>query len=164
MTISMGPRPPPSSYSARSLSSPVTSGSNTPQRQKSASRASTSRKHNRRKSKASLRVSTPISVRSSSSTRGDSGTRNARSKSRSKKGKEPAQVEPPVPWIPSDVEGSFLEMEGRRPETRLVVDKSGVMAGVVIMLVEVSARNLSQTVQKQVRAQILCSASPLLIV
>ena len=108
-----GPRPPPSSYSARSVSSPVTSGSNTPQRQRSASRASTSRKHNRRKSKASLRVSMPISVRSSSSTRGDSGTRNARSKSRSKKDKEPAHVEPPVPWIPSDVGGSFLEMEGR---------------------------------------------------
>jgi hypothetical protein len=39
--------------------------------------------------------------------------RNVRSKSRSKKGKEPAQPEPTVPWIPSDVEGSFLEMEGR---------------------------------------------------
>ncbi|KAF8490518.1 hypothetical protein F5888DRAFT_1807995 [Russula emetica] len=37
----------------------------------------------------------------------------ARGKSRSKKGKEPAQAESPVPWIPSDVEGSFLEMEGR---------------------------------------------------
>ncbi|KAF8492026.1 root hair defective 3 GTP-binding protein-domain-containing protein [Russula emetica] len=55
----------------------------------------------------------PISVRSRSSTRGGSAVRNACSKSRSKKGKEPAQAESPVPWIPSDVEGSFLEMEGR---------------------------------------------------
>ncbi|KAF8489025.1 hypothetical protein F5888DRAFT_1809127 [Russula emetica] len=54
----------------------------------------------------------PISVRSRSSTRGGSAVRNACSKSRSKKGKEPAQAESPVPWIPSDVEGSFLEMEG----------------------------------------------------
>ncbi|KAF8490635.1 root hair defective 3 GTP-binding protein-domain-containing protein [Russula emetica] len=83
------PRPPPSSYSSRS------------------------RKRSRRKSKASLRPSMPISVRSRSSTRGGSAVRNACSKSRSKKGKEPAQAESPVPWIPSDVEGSFLEMEGR---------------------------------------------------
>ena len=107
------PRSPPSSYSTRSLSSPMISRSSTPQRQKSASHASSSRKRTRRKSKASLRPSLPISVRSRSSTRGESGIRNARSKSRSKKGKEPAQAEPTVPWIPSDVEGSFLEMEGR---------------------------------------------------
>ena len=110
---SPSPRPPPSSYSTRSLSSHVISRSSTPQRQKSASHASSSRKRTRRKSKASLRPSLPISVRSRSSTRGESGMRNARSKSRSKKGKEPAQAEPTVPWIPSDVEGSFLEMEGR---------------------------------------------------
>lgn len=103
-------RSPPSSYSTRSLSSPMISGLSTPQRQKSSSHASSSRKRTRRKSKASLRPSMHISVRSRSSTRGE---RNARSKSRSKKGKEPAQVEPTVPWIPSDVEGSFLEMEGR---------------------------------------------------
>jgi hypothetical protein len=107
------PRPPPSSYSTRSLSSPMISGSSTPQRQKSANHTGGSRKRTRRKSKASLRPSMPISVRSRSSTRGESGMRNARSRSRSKKGKEPAQVEPTVPWIPSDVEGSFLEMEGR---------------------------------------------------
>ena len=107
------PRPPPSSYSTRSPSSPMISGSSTPQRHKSASCASSSRKRSRRKSKASLRPSLPVSVRSRSSTRGEPGVRNARSKSRSKKGKEPAQAEPPVPWIPSDVEGSFLEMEGR---------------------------------------------------
>ncbi|KAF8491710.1 hypothetical protein F5888DRAFT_1861224 [Russula emetica] len=74
---------------------------------------SRSRKRSRRKSKASLRPSMPISMRSRSSTRGGSAVRNACSKSRSKKGKEPAQAESPVPWIPSDVEGSFLEMEGR---------------------------------------------------
>lgn len=45
--------------------------------------------------------------------RGESGARNTRSKSRNKKGKEPAQAGPPVPWIPANVEGSFLEMEGR---------------------------------------------------
>jgi hypothetical protein len=110
---SPSPRPPPSSYSTRSLSSHMISRSSTPQRQKSASHASSSRKRTRRKSKASLRPSLPISVRSRSSTRGESGMRNVRSKSRSKKGKEPAQPEPTVPWIPSDVEGSFLEMEGR---------------------------------------------------
>ena len=107
------PRPPPSSYSTRSLSSPMISGSSTPQRQRTASHASSSRKRIRRKSKASLRPSLPISVRSRSSTRGESGVRNARSKSRSKKGKEPVQAEPTVPWIPSELEGSFLEMEGR---------------------------------------------------
>jgi hypothetical protein len=107
------PRPPPSSYSARFLSSPATSGSNTPQRQTSTSRASTSRKRSRRKSKASLRLSMPISVRSRSTMRGESGSRTARSKSRNKKGKEPAQAEPVMPWIPANVEGSFLEMEGR---------------------------------------------------
>jgi hypothetical protein len=107
------PRPPPSSYSTRSLSSPMISGSSTPQRQRTASHASSSRKRSRRKSKASLRPSMPISVRSRSSTRGESGVRNARSKSRSKKGKEPVQAEPTVPWIPSELEGSFLEMEGR---------------------------------------------------
>ena len=113
------PRQPPSSYSTRSLSSPIISGSSTPQRQRSASHASSSRKRTRRKSKASLRPSIPISVRSRSSTRGESSVRNARSKSRSKKGKEPAQAERTVPWIPSDLEGSFLEMEGRpaRDET-----------------------------------------------
>ena len=104
-------RPPPTSYSTRSLSSPT--GSSTPQRHKSAGQVSSSRKRNRRKSRASLRPSTHISVRSRSSTRGEFGARNARSKSRSKKGKEPAQAEPTVPWIPSDLEGSFLEMEGR---------------------------------------------------
>lgn len=107
------PRPPPSSYSIRSLSSPMISGSSSPQRQRSSSHASSSRKRSRRKSKASLRPSMPISVRSRSSTRGESSVRSARSKSRSKKGKEPAQAEPIVPWIPSDLEGSFLEMEGR---------------------------------------------------
>jgi len=77
-------RPPPSSYSTRSLSSPI-SGSSTPQRPRSSSHTSGSRKRARRKSKASLRPSMPISVRSRSSTRGESGMRNARSKSRSKK-------------------------------------------------------------------------------
>jgi hypothetical protein len=101
------PRPPPSSYSTRSPSSPI-SGLSTPQRQRSGSLASGSRKRARRKSKASLRPSMPTSVRSRSSTRGESS-----SKSRSKKDNEPAQAEPTVPWIPSDLEGSFLELEGR---------------------------------------------------
>ena len=104
---SPSPRPPPSSYSTRSLSSPMISGSSTPKS------ASSSRKRTKRKSKTNLRPSMHISVRSRSSTRGESGVRNARSKSRSKKGKEPAQAEPSVPLILSDVEGSFLEMEGR---------------------------------------------------
>jgi hypothetical protein len=109
------PRPAPSSYSARFISEPGTSGSNSPQRQLSAGRASTSRKRSRRKSKGSLRLSLPNSARSRSTStmRGESGARNARSKSRNKKGKGQAQAEPPVPWIPANVEGSFLEMEGR---------------------------------------------------
>ena len=106
-------RPPPSSYSARFPSSPAASGSNNPQRQATASHASNSRKRSRRKSKASLRLSMPISVRSRSTMRGESGARSARSKSRNKKGKEPAQAEALVPWIPANAEGSFLEMEGR---------------------------------------------------
>lgn len=119
------PRPPPSFYSTRSLSSTMMSRSSTPQRQKTASHASSSRKRTRRKSKASLRPSMPISVRSRSSTRGESGMHNARSKSRSKKGKEPAQAEPTVPWIPSDVEGSFLEMEGRPAGRQVGSDGEG---------------------------------------
>ena len=106
-------RPPPSSYSACFPSSPTTSGSNNFQRQTTASHASTSRKRSRRKSKASLRPSMPISVRSRSTMRGESGARSARSKSRNKKGKEPAQAEALVPWVPANAEGSFLEMEGR---------------------------------------------------
>lgn len=107
------PRSPLSSYSTRSLPSPMISGSSTPHRQKASSRASSSRKRSRRKSKASLRPSIPISVRSRSSMRGESSLRDARSKSRGNKDKGPAQAEPPVPWIPSETEGSFLEMEGR---------------------------------------------------
>jgi hypothetical protein len=119
------PRPPSSFYSTRSLSSTMMSRSSTPQRQKTASHASSSRKRTRRKSKASLRPSMPISVRSRSSTRGESGMHNARSKSRSKKGKEPAQAEPTVPWIPSDEEGSFLEMEGRPAGRQVGSDGEG---------------------------------------
>jgi hypothetical protein len=119
------PRPPSSFYSTRSLSSTMMSRSSTPQRQKTASHASSSRKRTRRKSKASLRPSMPISVRSRSSTRGESGMHNARSKSRSKKGKEPVQAEPTVPWIPSDVEGSFLEMEGRPAGRQVGSDGEG---------------------------------------
>jgi hypothetical protein len=107
------PRLPPSSYSASFPSEPATSGSNNSQRRSTASRASTSRKRNRRKSKASLRLSMPISARSRSTKRGESGARNARSKSRNKKGKELARAEPLVPWFPANEEGSFLEMEGR---------------------------------------------------
>jgi hypothetical protein len=107
------PRLPPSSYSASLPSEPATSGSNNSQRQSTASRTSTSRKRSKRKSKASLRLSMSISARSRSTKRGESGARNARSKSRDKKGKEPARAEPLMPWVPANAEGSFLEMEGR---------------------------------------------------
>lgn len=110
---------PRSPLSTRSLSSPMISGSST-HKQKSSSRTSSSRKRSRRKSKASSRPSIPIGLRSRSITRGESSLRDARSKSRSNKDKEPAQVEPPVPWIPSETEGSFLELEGR-----LAGDKTG---------------------------------------
>lgn len=102
------PRLPPSSYSASLPSEPATSGSNNSLRQSTASRTSTSRKRSKRKSKASLRLSMSISARSRSTKRGESGARNARSKSRDKKGKEPI-----MPRVPANAEGSFLEMEGR---------------------------------------------------
>jgi len=111
------PRPPPSAYDTRPPSSPVTSGSISLQRQPSrasqVSRVSAARKRSKRKSKASLRLPASISVRSRSNVRGESSSRSASSKSRNRKGKEPAQAKPPVPWIPVDLEGSFLEMEGR---------------------------------------------------
>ncbi|KAI9458824.1 hypothetical protein F5148DRAFT_315986 [Russula earlei] len=117
LTMMRTDRIPPSAFSTRSPSSPVTSGSDTPQRQSSAasqvSRVSAARKRSKRKSRASLRLPGPMSGRSRSNVRGESGVRSTRNKSRSKKGKEPAEAEPPLPWIPADVEGSFLEMEGR---------------------------------------------------
>ncbi|KAH9957025.1 hypothetical protein BC827DRAFT_728647 [Russula dissimulans] len=116
-------RLPTPAYGTSSPSSPVKSGSDNLQRRLSTerrlsmasqvSRVSAARKRSKRKSKASLRLPGSMSVRSRSSMRGESGTRSTRSKSRSKKGKEPAQAEPPVPWFSADVEGSFLEMEGR---------------------------------------------------
>ena len=105
------PRPPPSSYYASFPPSPATSSNNS-QRQTTASRSSASRKRSRRKSKASLRLSIPVSVYSCSTTRGGSGARNARSKSRNKKGKELAQTES---LVPANGEGSFLEMGGHQP-------------------------------------------------
>ena len=111
------PRSPPSAYDTRPPSSPVTSGSISLQRQPSrasqVSRVSAARKRSKRKSKASLRLPASISVRSRSNVRGEPSSRSASSKSRNRKGKEPAQAKPPVPWIPVDLEGSFLEMEGR---------------------------------------------------
>lgn len=113
----VGSRSPPSAYSTRSPSSPVMSGSNALQRRSSTtsqvSRVDAARKRSIRQSKASLRLPSSMSLRSRSSMGGESSVGNARSKSRGRKGKEPEQVEPPVPWIPADVEGSFLEMEGR---------------------------------------------------
>ena len=111
------PCPPPSVYDTRPRSSPVTSGSIGLQRQPSrasqVSRVSAARKRSKRKSKASLRLPASISVRSRSNVRGESSSRSVSSKSRNRKGKEPAQAKPPVPWIPVDLDGSFLEMEGR---------------------------------------------------
>jgi len=108
---------PPSAYGIRPPSSPVMSGSDTLQRQSSmtsqVSRVSAARKRSRRKSKASLRLPVPISMRSRSNVRGEPTLRRARSKSLNVKGKKSAQAEPPVPGIPAELEGSFLEMEGR---------------------------------------------------
>jgi hypothetical protein len=110
-----GSHPPPSAYSSGSRTSPVGSGSGTPQSRSSitshVSRVSAARKRSRRKSRASLRLPAAVGLRSRSTVRGEPGS--ARSKSRSRKGKEPAQVEPNLPWVSVDVEGSFLEMEPR---------------------------------------------------
>jgi hypothetical protein len=112
-----GSCPPPSAYGIPTPSSLVMSGSDTLQRQSSitsqVSRVSAARKRSRRKSKASLRFPVPISARSRSNVRGEPTLRRARSKSVNAKGKESAQAEPPVPGIPVELEGSFLEMEGR---------------------------------------------------
>jgi len=111
------PRSPPSAYDTRPPLSPVTSGSSGLQRQPSitsqVSRVSAARKRSKRKSKASLRLPASISARSRSNVRGEPSLRSASSKSRNRKGKEPAQAKPPVPWFPVDLEASFLEMEGR---------------------------------------------------
>jgi hypothetical protein len=111
------PRSPPSAYDTRPPLSPVTSGSSGLQRQPSLasqlSRVSAARKRSKRKSKASLRLPASISARSRSNVRGEPSPRSASSKSRNRKGKEPMQAKPPVPWFPVDLEGSFLEMEGR---------------------------------------------------
>ena len=112
-----GSRPQLSVYDTRPPSSPVTSGSDAPQRPPSiashVSRVTAAHKRSRHKSKANLRLPAPANGRSRSHVRGESGLRSAYSKSRNKKGKEPAQAEPPLSWIPADLEGSFLEMEGR---------------------------------------------------
>jgi hypothetical protein len=60
--------------------------------------------------------------------------------------------------------GLFWRWKAVQLEMRLVVGKSGAMSRVMTMLMGVLAKNLSQTIQKQVRAQILYSASHLLIV
>jgi hypothetical protein len=112
-----GSRLPPSAYGIRSLSSPVISVPDTLHRQPSitsqVSRVSAARKRSRRKSKASLHLPASMSARSRSNVRGESSPRSTCSKSLKKKGKESAQAEPPVPGIPAELEGSFLEMEGR---------------------------------------------------
>jgi hypothetical protein len=115
-----GSSAPPVTFSSRHHSSSVVPGTDSPlDRQPSTvsqvSRISSARKRIRRKSKGSLRLPAPVTirVRSHSTTRRDSGTRRARSKSHSKKGKEPARAEDSRPWPPADMEGSFLEMEGR---------------------------------------------------
>ncbi|KAI0248789.1 hypothetical protein BJV78DRAFT_1233421, partial [Lactifluus subvellereus] len=107
-----GSRAPPPTFNSRYQLSSMTPGTDTPlHRQPSTtsqvSRVSAARKRSRRKSKASLRLPASVSARSHST------ARSARSKSRNKKGKEPAQAEHPLPWLPTDMEGSFLEMEGR---------------------------------------------------
>jgi hypothetical protein len=60
--------------------------------------------------------------------------------------------------------GLFWRWKGVRPETRLVVAKSGAMARFMMMEMEMSVRSLLQTVQKQVRARMLSSASLLIII
>ncbi|KAI0295630.1 hypothetical protein B0F90DRAFT_1142222 [Multifurca ochricompacta] len=118
-----GSRPPPSAFGRRrSQSSPVTSRSNTPHRQLSiasqVSRASAARRRSIRKNKAGLRLPTSVRARSSSRSvvRGESGSSSnhkAQSKNRNKMGNESVRAEPPIPWLPMDAVGSFLEMEGR---------------------------------------------------
>jgi hypothetical protein len=109
---------PTSAFSSPLHSSPMTPGTNTSlDRQLSiasqVSRATAARKRSRRKSKASLRLPASVSVRSHSTTRKESGARRARTKSHSKKGKEPVWVGYSFPRQPADMQGSFLEMEGR---------------------------------------------------
>jgi hypothetical protein len=113
-----GSSAPPVTFSSRYHSSSMAPRTDSPlDRQPSTvsqvSRIGAARKRIRRKSKGSLRLPAHITVRSHPTTRKESGTRRARSKSRSKKGKEPVRAEHSRPWPPADMEGSFLEMEGR---------------------------------------------------
>jgi hypothetical protein len=109
---------PPSALSSPHHSSPMTPGTNTPLDRQSSiasqvSRATAARKRSSRRSKTSSRLPASVSVRSHSTTRKESGARRARTKSHSKKGKEPVLAGYSFPRQPADMQGSFLEMEGR---------------------------------------------------
>jgi hypothetical protein len=73
-----------------------------------------------RKSKTSLCLPAPIGA-SHLNLREESDSSN-------KRGKWPAEVEPPVPWFPADLEGLLLEMEGRPAGEGLVMGKLEAMA------------------------------------
>lgn len=114
--------PPPSAFavSREPSSPPAASASDTPLPSSASqvSHVSAARRRSMRKSKASLRLPTTIAAvrsRSRSAVRSEANTarRGARSKSRSKKGKDHERDAAPLPWLTADVAGSFLEMEGR---------------------------------------------------
>ncbi|KAF8264501.1 hypothetical protein EI94DRAFT_464517 [Lactarius quietus] len=105
--------PPPSAFAVPcEPSSPATPP--LPSSASQVSRVSAARRRSARKSKASLRLpSAMMRPRSRSVLRGEANiSRKAtRSKSRSRKGKE--RDASSLPWLTADVDGSFLEMEGR---------------------------------------------------
>ena len=115
--------PPPSAFAApREPPSPATPASDSPLPSSASqvSRVSAARRRSTRKSKASLRLPAGtravLHSRSRSVMRGEAnGARKAaRSKSRSsRKGKDRERDAAQLLWLPADIGGSFLEMEGR---------------------------------------------------
>ena len=116
--------PPPSAFAVpHEPSSPATPASDAPPSSSASqvSRVSAARRRSTRKSKASLRL--PPSIASSNGATARSRSRSVlrgetnlsrkatRSKSRSRKGKE--RDASSLPWLTTDITGSFLEMEGR---------------------------------------------------
>ena len=121
---SAGP-PPPAFTVPREPPSPATPATDIPLPSSASqvSRVSAARRRSSRKSKASLRLPASIASstraimpsRSRSSLRGEAhGVRKgARSKSRSRKGKDRERDAAQLSWLATDLGGSFLEMEGR---------------------------------------------------
>jgi hypothetical protein len=104
---------PPSAFSSPHHVSQITPGTSTPWTIASqVSRLTAARNCSRRNSKASLRLPASVSVRSHSTTRKESGARRARARATARRERSLCTGHS-FPRQPADMQGSFLDMEGR---------------------------------------------------